>query len=334
MISWYTVYMTIDSGVLLSVGSDGFSVVSDSISEKLAKKSLSPSLISSLNDCPARWLGDNFVVRDLIETPADTPGRRGNLFHSVMEFLFALPAEERTQSATRSIVAQVLASEEYADIAAVPEAVEWLKEAVRGYYRMGAKPRDIEVAKVPEHKTGELVDGLEVFVKGKIGDTSRDILGYIDRVSVNTVKNDGSVIVEDFKSGKVKEWNPRVNSKDGYAEVRQQVIYTQLLEARGMKVSGARLIYPMAQKVVSAPVLNEKVREMVRADVEEADDKLSLMIEENLFPTNPTYLCSWCPLAKICPSADIKPYNTMQKAYAEQPDAALFHDVVERRKRS
>lgn len=192
--------MTDFSGPRVSMDSEGLHVVSEEVAEKLARKNISPSLVSSLEQCPAKWLGESFVVRELVEEEPDNAARRGTLFHKVMEVFFALPPEERTKTKIKDIVEEVFAEDEFKDLSELPEVVTWLRDAINGYYSMKAQPEKVQVATIPDEK-GEQVSGLEVFVKGKIGDTKRETLGFIDRLVKDTRPGvpEGSVVVEDWK---------------------------------------------------------------------------------------------------------------------------------------
>lgn len=309
----------------IQVTKDGLRVISQEVSDKLAKKKLSPSTVTGLQGCTASWLANSFVMSDIIESEPDNAARRGSMFHQVMENFFALPRDERTHEAMRKQVKKVLRSDEYKDLAEIPDAVAWLRGAVNGYYNMhaDADPSEVIIAEIESTKrNGDKVieSGLEIFVIGRIGNASRDTLGYIDRVQ-ETGREEGSevsteVMVEDWKSGgKAKKYNPKTKAKnpEGIAEQRQQIIYSILLEQeKGVKVTGARLIYPVAREVVEVDLTDEKLRAKVIADVEAADKQLDSHIERNLFEYSPGILCSWCPLFAICPAA--KSFNHVEKA--------------------
>lgn len=311
--------MTDFSEPLARIDSEGIHVVADSVSKKLAKKNISPSLITGLEKCPASWFSDSFVLRDLIQEQPDNPARRGNLYHKVMEIFFAEDPGNRTHTRIKEIVDEALASDEFKDMAEMPEVIAWLRGAINGYYSMGAKPDRVKVAKLTDDEGKESI-GLEVFVKGKIGDSKRDTLGFIDRL-VQDPREDGAVIIEDWKTGaKVKRWNPNTKSTDGLGEARQQFIYAKLLAQQGVKVTGARLIYPVPQEIVKVDLQDEAFSKRVENDVEEADAKLDIFIERNTFEYKPSVLCAWCPMAKICSEALIKPFPKMREAYANQPE--------------
>lgn len=312
--------MSNEDNYLISFGPESAAILSEEIKEKLAKKNLSASLVTALNEgCHAKWLADTFVLRDLVPEAMDNAATRGSMFHKVMEILFALPQEERTHQATRDAVDEVLNDDEFID-AVNEESIAWLRNAVNSYYSMGGKPEKVEIAHV---KTGrktkdgeeELKIGLEVFVKGKIGNTKRDILGFVDQVLQDPRPNrENCIVVSDWKSGaKFKEWNPKTKSLDGLPEARQQLIYTMLLENVGNKVSAAKLVYPVAKHIVNVNVNDENLRQRVIEDVEKADETLNELIESNEFSYNPTALCSWCPLVKICP----KPFKLNKEKFIE-----------------
>jgi len=317
---------------LLAISNGGISVIHETVAEKLERKQLSPSLIRDINEgCPAAWVAGTYAVPQLIKEEPDTAASRGSLYHKVMEIAFELPAEERTRERIDSIIPEVLESDEFSFFKDNVQALEWLEDAIDGYYEMGGRPRRVQVAKYQRKDDEEPKLGLEVFVKGKLANASRDTLGYIDRLAVDQI-NEGGVIIEDWKTGaKAKEWNPKTKSTDGLAEARQQVIYSMLLSQTGVNVTGARLIYPVARKMVPIPVDDEKFNKRVLEDVEKADESLTNMIETNLFEYKPSILCSWCPLNKICPVPNNASFEKARLARQKQPsveDLAPGFDFV------
>lgn len=325
---------------LLSIDSTGVHIVAPRVSEALAKKKISPSLITGLAGCPARWAAETFAIRELVEEEPDNAASRGQLFHKIMEDFFSLPGEERTTDKLKEIVREVVKSDTFSALNNA-EAIQWLKDAITNYYSMGANPARVKVATVPslpdkEGNPQEPRAGLEVFVKGKLGNAKREVLGFIDRVSEHNPADEAEVIedavvVEDWKTGaraKAK-WNSKRKSEDGLPEARQQIIYTMLLEAMGVKVAEARLIFPVAKAVVEVDVNDEALRERAIADVEEADKALDHYIETNTFEFKPQFLCSWCPIARICPSAMRAGNDKARAAYRKQPTIDVLAKGIE-----
>lgn len=318
---------------MMSVSDVGLHVVSGVVSEKISKKKLSASAITGLESCPARWAAESFVVKDIVQQEPDNAARRGSLFHKIMEDFFSLPKEDRLKSNLKGIIENVFSSDEFCDLD-TPVVRGWVYELVGNYYSMGAKPKLVDVAVLPNPKfdpekeendwNKKNIVGLEAFVEDNLIGSGRSILGFIDRIVVD--RRDGeSLIVEDWKTGaKMKKWNPKVKDTTGLSEARQQVIYTMLLEKMGYEVSAARLIYPAASGIVDVDIDDKKFRRRVLDDVEKTNDRLDSAIAMNTFDYSPSFLCAWCPIAKICPRAEIKPYQKMKDAYDSQPDADIL----------
>lgn len=317
--------------IIATLDNEGMSIKAEKAHNNLEHKKLSASLVTGLVEgCHARWLADQYVIRDLIEE-IDNPARRGNIFHDIMETFFKLPNDQRTHEQMRTIVQKVL-TEDYPDMAKIQDVVQWVRDAVNGYYNMGAKPETVNVAEIEQYnrKTQETYhSGLEVYIEGKIGDTSRPALGFIDRVIYDHRTHGETLVIEDWKTGaKAKKIAPkwRVTTKQvqGLAEQRQQMSYTMMMEDMGHKISGARLIYPVAQEIVPVNIQDKRLRERTVTDFEKADAEVNNLVKTNRFEYTPSALCSWCPLAKICPAA-MKPKNEkMEEAWEKQPEPEIL----------
>lgn len=312
---------------LLTMDESGVHIASPEIAEKLSKKNISASLITGLEECAAKWVANTFAIDQIVETELDNPLTRGTLFHSVMEDFFAEPPEKRTKKRMKSVINETLQKPDFEHFATNRDAVMWLRDAINGYYAMGGKPEKVNVAKF-DTKHGEK-SGLEYFVKGEVGDSKRKVLGFVDRIIVDP-RDTSKRIVEDWKSGaKAKKWNGKLNAKEGIPEQRQQMIYSMLLEDDGFEISAARLIYPVAREVVNVELQNEKLREKVIEDVERTDAQLDHLEETNTFEYTPSFLCAFCPLAKICPAAQIKMVGKLKDGYQSQPDPEELAEGIE-----
>jgi len=308
---------------LVSLDRTGLHIISEKVSGKLEKKKISPSMITGLEGCSARWAFDTFVAKDIIKEEPDNAARRGSLFHKVMEIVFAEDPENRSTALVKKTVGEVFETEEFADLKDNQDVIQWLRGAINGYYNMGGRPEKVKVASVAMR--GEAPKkGLEIFVTGQIGETKRPVLGFIDRV-VEDPKADGYLIVEDWKTGaKAKQWNPKTKGDEGLAEQRQQIIYSMLLEQEELKVSSARLIYPVAEKIVDVNIRDKELRDLVVRGVEDTDKKLDVYVDNNTFEMEPNFLCAWCPLVKICPVARVKMVGRIKESYLKQPDPEIL----------
>ena len=321
--------MTTDQEILISIDNKGVHIVAKKAADQLEKKSISPSMITSLESCPAKWAAEAFATRELIEQEPDNAARRGSLFHQIMEDVCKSEPEERTKKLVKQTTEDVFNSDDYKDLAANEDVIAWVRDAINGYYTMGGNPMNVDIAEVSLGGKAPK-KGLEIFVKGRIGDARRETLGFIDRLIVNKKKNDGSIVIEDWKTGaKAKVWNPNTKGDEGLPEQRQQIIYSILLEQDDVDVSGARLIYPVARTVVNVDLEDEDLKQKVITSIEETDKKLDVYTERNTFEFKPSFLCSWCPLVSICPKAMLKPYDKMVQARAQQPSAEVLLKGIE-----
>lgn len=312
---------------LLTMDEEGAHIASDEIFKKFKGKKISASLISGLEGCHAKWVADTFVVDEVVKRPLDNPMTRGSLFHKVMEEVFIEEPANRTTELVKAKVIEVLSHPDYDHFKTNKDAVEWLKDAVNGYYKMGGKPQNVRVATIETPKGPKT--GIEIFVIGSIGEAKRKVLGFVDRIIVDP-KDETKVIVEDWKSGaKAKHWKSHTKDDEGWAEQRQQTIYSMILEGDGTDVSSARLIYPVAREVVKVDPNDEAIREKVVKDVEEADEKLDHLQETNTFEYSPSFLCAFCPVVKICPAAQVKMVGKLKTAYQEQPDPEELQEGIE-----
>lgn len=318
----------------ITLDNTGAHINSQSVADALAKKNLSASLITGIEGCPARWLADSFVIRDLVEQDKDNPATRGQLFHRVMEHFFAEEPSLRDPALVKELVTKTLEESDFTHFATNKDAIQWLREAINGYYNMGGNPKTVTIADVETPKGSR--SGLELFVKGRIGETDRQVLGFIDRVIVDP-RDEKRIIIEDWKSGaKAKHWKGNFDTPDGRTpegmpEQRQQMIYTMLLEQQGLDVSMARLIYPVPREIVKVQTDNQELRESVVRDVENADKALNHMTEQNMFDCKPSFLCNYCPLARICPSATLikNPKGKLKTATDAQPRPEDLYPVIQ-----
>lgn len=313
---------------MISLEKDASHIVTSEVREKLAGKKISASMITGLEGCHTKWLADSFVIKDIVGTPEDGANVRGTLFHRVMELFFDLPPAERTVESMKTIVDNTLHEPEYQHFLTNHDAIYWLREAVDGYYAMGGNPQKVKIATLTDDK-GRERSGLEMFVTAHVGNTSRPSLGFVDQIQQDP-RDSEAVIVQDWKSGKAKHWSPKKPFEEGYPEQRQQILYSMILEKMGHKVSAAQLVYPIAGHVERVRLSNQTLRERVVHDVEWTDRTLDEFLETNEFSYKPTFLCSWCPLVKICPSAyNGERYGKVQVAYDTQPEAEVLSEGIE-----
>lgn len=279
---------------LIKVLKGGITITDDELMEKLKKKQLSASMISSFNQCPADWLMSSFILPK-IDHEEPIHFVRGHIFHDTMESFFTFPKEERTPLLLSQTAMKVI-KEKYKDSMSDGETMLWVKEALQGYLSAGFDYANVDVAQIVKdpNKGPEL--GVELFVKGKLGNTERQVVGFVDRIDQLP---DGTLGVVDYKSGKkIHPFNPDapIGDNNDFGYWRQQLAYSMLLEQAGHKIGGAKLEFPIAKGTVEVDVHNEKLRKQVEADFEAVDSALTKCIDENFFPFHGHFFCKWCSM--------------------------------------
>lgn len=318
--------MSSDEKKYAEVGYNGVSILDEDIKDNFKNKKISASLVTGMFGCPAQW-AVNRPLGEFLEVDMDNALVRGSWFHRIMEVFFSRPREERTyKNCLRDAKIVTAEEKDFQHLGGNREAKQWLKEAIDNYFEMGAKPENVRVA------TYQGKDGLECFVSGHIEGMNRDFLGFIDRLAVSSK---GGVIIEDWKTGgKAKHYQKGNRYDEGWPEARQQILYSILLNleytsgkqnmfahaddfnennARNVIVDKARLIFPVAGEVVDVDIHDQELVDRAVADAIEAEKRYDSYLEENTFPYNPSFLCHWCPLAKVCPQAT-KRSGRVQKA--------------------
>lgn len=277
---------------LVKVHEDGIEILDEDLMKKVKRKNLSASMVSSFFQCPADWLMDAFLLPKMdYEEPVHFV--RGNIFHDTMEEFFTLDKEQRSPQSLSQLAMKVI-KEKYKESLTDRETMAWVKQALQGYLEAGFEYKNIDVAQIVKNKNKGPELGVEIFVKGKLGNTQREVVGYVDRVDQLA---DGSLRVVDYKSGKkIHPFDPDavISDNNSFGYWRQQLAYTMLLEKDGHNVSGAKLEFPIAKGEVVVDVNNEKLRKQVEKDFEAVDAALTKCIEENFFPFNGHFFCKWC----------------------------------------
>lgn len=281
---------------LVEITPEGIRIIDEDFRAEVERKNLSASMVSSFMQCPADWLMDSFILRK-IEHVEPAHFERGHIFHKSMEAFYALPKDERTDENLNKCISKVI-TDDYAHVTRDNETLEWARNAVKGYIKLGLSPKDADVAMIvknKEPKDGIIKEelGIELFVKGKLSDTERQIVGFVDMV----LENETGLTILDWKTGKkIAPFDPSkpIGPNNDFGYWRQQLTYTMLMEQDGFNVTEAQLAFPIADGMVDIDVFNEDLRKQVIEDYEKVDKYLSKCLEENLFPYKSHFFCKWC----------------------------------------
>ena len=280
---------------LVLIREDGVEILSDELYKKVERGNLSASMVNSLLACPADWILDKYILNQ-IEHEEQPQLERGTLFHSCMESFFTIPAGQRT-SQMLGTIAQEETALNHPHLMNDEESKSWLKNAIMGYLSMGF---DFNEEVIPQIDwKGKKQYGLELFVDGKIGNTKRKVVGYIDKLVQKETDGKKLLFIEDWKTGKtVHPFDPdkAISDSNSFDYWRQQTLYSMLMEQEGVDVAGASLIFPVAKKIVTVDKDRHDVRERVIEDLERVDQKLDKCLSDNFFPFTPALYCTWCHL--------------------------------------
>lgn len=277
---------------LVKVTKEGITILDKDLMDKVLKKQLSASLVPSLEQCPADWFMSTFIL-PMIDHEEPIYFLRGHIFHDTMETFFNFPKEKRSPKLLSQTAMHVMKTKYKASLND-KETMVWVKDALQGYLESGFAYQNVDVAEITRDLKKGPQRGTELFVKGKIGNTKRNVVGFVDRI--DRLPN-GSLQIVDYKTGKkINPFDPQkpVGDNNDFSYWRQQLSYTMLLEQEGQYIGGAKLEFPIARGEVVVDVHNEHLRKQVEKDFEEADAALTKYIEDNLFPFKGHFFCKWC----------------------------------------
>lgn len=250
--------------------------------ELVAPSRLSPSSISTFQQCPLKFKYSK--IDNLPDSPTDATVL-GNFVHSVLETLYALPAEQRTQDTAKQ-VARDLWTSEWGEKAAGVVFTE--KELNRFRWTawwcienlwMLENPLETTPSKIEEH------------VEGMIGGIN--LHGFIDRLFIT----DDSAKISDYKTGKTP--------KPKYLEDKffQLIIYSQLLKSIGIETDNLslELLYLKDGVRFEKVVTPNDVANVIEV-VQEVREGIDSRCNRGEFEPNKSILCNWCGYRKICPA--------------------------------
>lgn len=280
------------SNKLVKIHPHGIEVIDEEFMKKVKKKQLSASMVSGFFQCPADWLMSSFIL-PMIDHEEPIYFVRGHIFHDTMETFFNFPKEERSPKLLSQTAMNVIKTK-YKGSLEDKETMNWVRDALQGYIKAGFAYAGVDVAQIVKKPGEDPEIGTELFVKGKLGNTERNVIGFVDRIDQLP---DGSLQIVDYKTGKkIQPFDPSKPTGDNndFGYWRQQLAYAMLLEQEGHYIGGAKLEFPIAGGEVIVDVRNEHLRRQVERDFEAVDQALTKCIEENMFPFHGHFFCKWC----------------------------------------
>jgi putative RecB family exonuclease len=247
-------------------------------------KYLSPSSISTFQQCPLRY---RYSRIDKIHEPSTEAQVLGSMVHHVLEELHKVPAEDRTVDRARMLMLD-LWDEQWGD-----SALELgLGDYDRHMFRYRGWRCVLNYFNLEDPETVQL-DGIECRLEQDL--VGVPVLGILDRYHRDP---DGKVVISDYKTGKV--------SKKPYdAEKRQQLmVYVDLIESTypELTVGAAELLYLSGKgtRVRYDPTSDE--RDAMRVTLAATWEGVQTSCDTGQFEARKSRLCDWCYYKGSCPA--------------------------------
>ena len=247
-----------------------------------APNMLSPSSIGTFRQCPLKF---KFTKIDGLQDSPTESTMLGNFVHEILETMYALPSEQRTQDTARLIARDLWESKWEEMVKTIIRSEKEIKLfrwtawwCVENVWAL-EQPMEVQPWAIEEHVEGE-ISGVKLH-------------GYIDRLHV-----DGDTAkVCDYKTGKTP--------KKQYVDDKyfQLIIYTQLLGSAGIEAKNfeIELLYLKDGVRFEKRVTEEDIAN-VASVIAEVKAGIDLRITQGHFEPNKSILCNWCGFKSICPA--------------------------------
>ena len=248
---------------------------------------LSPSSINTFVQCPLKFKINKF---DNIKEPPSWATHLGSFTHEVLEHLYQLDPEDRTIEAARSLAAELWAANEWEQqVLALAEPQGNIAQFKNAAFT------NIKNLWELEDPTDTELDGMEEDVDAHVEGVA--MKGRIDRF---IVAEDGTLIISDYKTGKVP--NPKFNDEN--KQFFQLLAYAAMLkQSAELETSRLELLYLTASTKHSIEVTPVHIDSAKRTIVT-TKEALDASCSTGDFKANVTNLCNWCHYKKIgvCPA--------------------------------
>ncbi|OZB85393.1 PD-(D/E)XK nuclease family protein [Microbacterium sp. 13-71-7] len=266
---------------------------------RIRREQFSASSFNDVAQCPTMFAAKSVLPR--VQSPLE-PAPLGNVAHTAEENFYGLASAERTPEALTDFVRQ--AAREHADKHKAfkhPNLFKTVYDTVlpwaHGIFAL-------------EDPTTVDVHGTELKIEGVKLSNGVPFVGFVDRT--DRIEGDPKrLIIRDYKFGKT------VRPPSHHYSSQMRLYHDAIEVTLGISAEQATLLWPRQGKVVRAD-LSENAKRKTLVEFRREFDNMNAYADGGAFPTKPSNLCGWCPLANICPAARITSQNAIGHA-AEMP---------------
>lgn len=263
----------------------------------IANEPLSPSRIAQFESCQ---LAFRYKYIEKLPQKPGAAAFRGNLIHSVLEAVLALPSPDRTLDAALSRISSTydeLIAREPERRFAVLDGAGWPNNLVEptaqdiGKFQTEAAALIEVYFKLEDPKLVEVVE-IELYAKGELADGTV-IHGYVDRLDMS---HSGVLTVTDYKTGKA----PAPAYRDKYW--RQLRIYALLLTQSGQLVKRLQLHFLGGQSQTIEYFVDDDDLASLGHELAFTVRRLRKAAETLDFQPKTSPLCNFCDFQALCPA--------------------------------
>ena len=282
-------------------------VLDGEATEKVRRKALSASTAKTIaNNCAASFAFSKIAGEKRPDPFAATD--QGTAAHSVLEELYKLPPNKRTE---RRAINILLALQElwqkgtkfdpplYPELGNPVTRAKFQSEVISKYSGIFGieKPPEVEVVRTEWKLSGIELRGVP-------------FIGFVDRTDRVTVRGKTGLQVVDYKSSKTVPDKVKIAryGDDHGDQIRLYVAALTRSPETDEEVVSGKLYYTKHGKAVTPAIAKPRVNSTV-SDFVRAWEIHNGMVEAQTFPTKVGPLCGWCPLVKLCPAAQSSKFN-------------------------
>ena len=272
------------------------------------------SSLDTYGNCPAQWA----FGRLWRETPEwDDPLTVGSIAHAALELAVATPSE--TEPAWLALTRRAIIVERERNL--LP-ANRWKGDPIpAGVMTPNGRPAvDDDWARLAANRLNgfrltDVFDGEPLRPAAAEQRIDAEVWGIPMTGSVDYRDESGRVV--DWKTGKL----PAPGSSKAASHQSQLRVYKALLATQDIQVTDARDVY-VEHRVHHMADLSDDAMEATGALMRSRWDGMRRDADAGSYAMTPSYLCPWCPLARVCPLASPARGDKARRAAARGIDPA------------